>query len=101
MHCNDDQLPIEGLKCVYGPEGMIRVCKKDECESDEDCAEKKRCVHTRWKGKMCHDVSTMCKSDKDCDVCEECLKTPNHHFKSCVRTGTKCKRDKDCRENQV
>ena len=43
----------------------------------------------------------MCKSDKDCDVCEECLKTPNHHFKSCVRTGTKCKRDKDCRENQV
>ena len=50
---------------------------------------------------MCHDVSTMCKSDKDCDVCEECLKTPNHHFKSCVRTGTKCKRDKDCRENQV
>ena len=64
MHCNDDQLPIEGLKCVYGPEGMIRVCKKDECESDEDCAEKKRCVHTRWKGKMCHDVSTMCKSDK-------------------------------------
>ena len=63
-HCENDSTPIEGLKCVYGPAGMIRVCKRDECEGDKDCGEKKRCVRTKWKGKMCQDVSTMCKFAK-------------------------------------
>ena len=33
---------------------------------------------------------------QDCDVCEECMKTPNYHFKTCAETGTKCRRDGDC-----
>ena len=37
---------------------------------------------------------------KDCDICEECLETPNHHFKTCVKTGTKCRKDDNCKENQ-
>ena len=51
---------------MYGPEGMIRVCKRDECEADGDCAEERRCVRTRWKGKVCQDASTMCRSDEEC-----------------------------------
>ena len=37
---------------------------------------------------------------QDCDVCEECVKTPNHHFRTCLTTGTKCRRDTDCKEEQ-
>ena len=43
---------------------------------------------------------TVLSINQDCNVCEECAKTPNHHFKTCISTGTKCRRDADCREDQ-
>ncbi len=51
---------------------------------------------------MCLDASASCSVDSDCDVCEECVRSPNHDFAVCKHAGgIKCAKDEECKQNQA
>ncbi len=54
MICNSDSDcdAASGELCLYGPEGVHRVCKREQCGADAECREGKKCVRTRWYGKQ-------------------------------------------------